>query len=1225
MGDSGFHLLQLRGIDHLALLGLVQILIRLAGHICGIAVLLVVVVAHIGGIGQRVDQPVHIGRARAGVDNVQYIPCTGVVAGLRLLLVHAGPRHLAAAHIDGVARRNGDLLRPLEEAAALLVGGDLLIQEDLRQIVLVGGGGRQLQVGALAVDGQRVLVGITGLAGGELGQQLAALDVQRRKGGVGVAPCTAHIGAQTLAGVHDVDHVAVAQRTVLHGELFEAVVGEPVVQRAHPAGVIAAVHLGQAVDGGDIAALRAVLRIALFIQRRHDAVHHGAVGVQVDPLVDQLAVPVFLALGPHIAGKGGILHDDLHLAVVGGLTHGHHGGLIRLVHLGGGGGGLNGLHARVIGGLYAVAAQAVLHGVQAGDGGLLGGLRVAADRRPGDGHGHIVKARGHLQERVGDHLIALGGEAPSVQAGVVERGVPVGGVRLQTADRDALDGVLGAVDRIGHVAQHAGGVVHVLIRHIHGHAGVGNAPARAGDDAGAVLLALGQRRVAAQEVRGVVGIHAGNNAGQGRGLGDLGEGRAVVGAAGGVEGEQLRLHITADLRRVLVVRAGVGLQIGDHVRQRRLIGCGHAAVVLPERQLAGRGRGQFRAGDGVVLLLLAARQLAPLIDRHGLVAALELRHRVGSRGVQLGHIVGQLAQQAAELRQIALVVIVSAALQALDGLDGLLLGIARLAGGLCRVDSRHGGVVGVLHLLPVLGGEHALGVLLVVVHGVQLRAELLLHGVQIAGGGDVYQHGGAHGVAALIIQTERIQQHIALVVQGQGGLAALVRHGVGVHAQITGSGSLGALRRVTAVDSCTYHGTGVGIEVRQRRLRGHSDGERLARLHLHGGGNGAVTEPVTNIHKQRRIGAHLTGILDLLGIHPHQRQFVLVMEFDGGKRAVFAAAAQITVCIVALHQLAVQKYQRYRIDVIALQPAVAVQQIVGAGIGVQCHGAGIGILVVNCGILAHALESGVKGIQHGYLYADLILRDRFQCVDGLAQCTQGLAELNAVFAAHGIDHKLIRQLLCLCQCCPQRFNALCRIAAQVSAGIAVIIALDLLDFVLGGVLAVAGFVFIQRLAGRLQLRRQRLDALLRGGLVVIGGVALRVEHRSHQGLGLVADGLIGRPGLGAVVLRSETLLQFLVQQRGVGPASGDQVGDGGGEVSGSGRDLLLICCRFQHLLSLGARAGGRRELRPEACLTGRLAVPAVIGLVVVGVSIGYGRQQIGKRGLVNFSPGIWIG
>ena len=905
---------------------------------------------------------------------MQYIPCTGIVAGLRPLLVHAGPCVFAAAHIDGVARRNGDHLRPLEEAAALLIGGDLLVQEDLRQIVLVGGGGRQLQVGALAVDGQRVLVGITGLAGDEPGQQLAALDVQRRKGGVGVAPCTAHIGAQTLAAIHDTDHVAVAQRAVLYGELLEAEVGEPVVQCAHPAGLVAAVHLGQSLDRGDIAILRAGLGEPVLLQRRHDAVHHGAVGVQVDPFVDQLAVPVFLTVRPQIAGKGGVLHDDLHLAVVGSLAHGHHGVLIRLVHLGGGSGGPNGLHARVIGGLYAVAGQTVLHGFQTGDGGVLGGLCIAADRSPGDGHSHIVKARGHLQERVGDHLIALGGEAPSVQAGVVERGVPVGGVRLQTADRDALDGVLGAVDRIGHVAQHAGGVVHVLIRHIHGHAGVGNAPARAGDDAGAVLLALGQRRVAAQEVRGVVGIHAGNNAGQGRGLGDLGEGRAVVGAAGGVEGEQLRLHITADLRRVLVVRAGIVLQIGDHVRQRRLIGCGNLAVILPERQLAGHGGGQLRVGDGVVLLLLTARQLAPLIDRHGLVAGLELRHRIGRRSVQLGHIVGQLAQQAAELRQIAGVEAVGAALQTLDGLDGLLLGVARLAGGLCRVDGRHGGVVGVLYLLPVLSGEHALGVLLVVVHGVQLLAQLLLHGVQIAGSGDVYQHGGAHGVAGLVgVRAERIQQDVALVVQGQGGLAALVRHGVGVHAQIAGGGLLGGGGGLAAVDPRTGHGAGIGIEVRQRRLRCHGDGEGLARLHLNRGGNGAVTEPVTNVDKQCGIGAHLAGVLHLLGIDPHQRQRVAVVQLDRRKHAVFAAGTPVAVRSVALYQLTVQEHQWLGIRVIAFQPVVAVQQVIGAGVGGQRHGAGIGILVVIGGKLAYALEEGVKGIQHGNLYRDLVL------------------------------------------------------------------------------------------------------------------------------------------------------------------------------------------------------------------------------------------------------------
>ena len=237
----------------------------------------------------------------------------------------------------------------------------------------------------------------------------------------------------------------------------------------------------------------------MLLQRLHDTVHHGAVSVQVDPLVDQLAVPVFLAVGPQVAGKGGVLHDDLHLAVVGGLAHGHHGGLIRLLHLGGGSGGLNGLHARVIGGLYAVAGQAVLHGLQAGDGGVLRGLRVAADRGPGDGDGHIVEAHVKPQKRIGHHLVAVQTGHPAlVPADVIETYRFALIAIFQTADRDALDHILRIVDRIGHVAQHLGSIVLRSCRHIHGGAGVGNAPALAGDHAGAVFLARADGRIAAQ-------------------------------------------------------------------------------------------------------------------------------------------------------------------------------------------------------------------------------------------------------------------------------------------------------------------------------------------------------------------------------------------------------------------------------------------------------------------------------------------------------------------------------------------------------------------------------------------------------------------------------------------------------------------------------------------------------------------------------------------------------
>ena len=918
---------------------------------------------------------------------MQYIPCTGVVAGLRLLLVHAGPCVLAAAHIDGVARRNGDHLRPLEEAAALLIGGDLLVQEDLRQIVLVGGGGRQLQVGALAVDGQRVLVGVTGLAGGEPGQQLAAPDVQRRKGGVGVVPCTAQIGAQALAGIHDADHVAVAQRAVLHGELREAEVGEPVVQRAHPAGVVAAVHLGQSLDRGDIAILRAGLGEAILLQRRHDAVHHGAVGVQVDPLIHQLAVPVFLTVRPQIAGKGGVLHDDLHLAVVGSLTHGHHGGLIRLVHLGGGSGGLNGLHARVIGGLYAVAGQTVLHGVQTGDGGVLGSLRVAADRGPGDGDGHIVKARGELQERVGDLLIAHSAVPALVLAGIVKRSLFAGIAGVHSVDRNALDHILRAVDRIGHVAQYLGGVAAVGIRHIHGSGRVGNAPASAGNDAGAVLFARADGCIAAQEVRGVVGIHAGVDILRQRGgLGDLGISRAVVGASAGTESEQLGLHIIADAGagRVVVpiVRAGTVLQIGDHAVQRRLIGCGNLAVILLKRQLIllrGSQTVRLRLDDGVVLLLLTARQLAPLIGRHSLVAGLQIIDLRLGGGIQLGHIVGQVAQIGAEVVQIAGVEAVRVRLQLLDGLDGCQLCVAGGAGSLRRVDGRHGGVVGVLHLLPVGGGEHALGVLLIVVHGVQLRAELPLHGVHVAGGGDVHQYGGPRDIAALIVQTERIQQHIALVIQGQGGLAALVRHGVGIHAHIAGGSGLGALRRGAAVDLRARHrrGTGSGVEG-HRRFRRHTDGERLARLHLHGSGNGAVAEPVNDILHHRVVGgAVLTGVGDLLGIDVHHGQLVAVVQLH--RLENIAPDAVLGHAKPVIQQLAVQEIQRV---IAARKRGLAGQGGGSAGVGVQCQGGGIGVRVA---VGRRELPIYIGGVQLGHLHGDLLLGHGFQSVGCLSQ------------------------------------------------------------------------------------------------------------------------------------------------------------------------------------------------------------------------------------------------
>ena len=328
---------------------------------------------------------------------MQHIPCAVTLLRVAGLIVHGGPRPCAAADIDRVARLHGDALRALIEAEALGVACDLLVEEYLGKEVLIAGGGGKAEVSTFALDGQGVLVQPAGLAGGEGACQLTALDLQRLYGGVAVAPGAAQIGAQTLAGVHDADDIAVRQLAVGHGEGREALVGEPVVQGTHPAGLRAAVKLTQRLvahsDGGDVVAVRTVLLTPVILQGGHDAGHHGAVGGQSDLIVHRNVVPESLSVRPHIFSEGGILHDDPHLAVVvDGLAHGHHSGLIGSLHRSDRGGGVDVLHALVIGFLRLVA-QAVIQRLQAGESGA-----------PGGGHGLFAVGGHGLILRLGDHL-----------------------------------------------------------------------------------------------------------------------------------------------------------------------------------------------------------------------------------------------------------------------------------------------------------------------------------------------------------------------------------------------------------------------------------------------------------------------------------------------------------------------------------------------------------------------------------------------------------------------------------------------------------------------------------------------------------------------------------------------------------------------------------------------------------------------------------------------------
>ena len=131
------------------------------------------------------------------------------------------------------------------------------------------------------------------------------------------------------------------------------------------------------------------------------------------------------------------------------------------------------------------------------------------------------------------------------------------------------------------------------------------------------------------------------------------------------------------------------------------------------------------------------------------------------------------------------------------------------------------------------------------------------------------------------------------------------------------------------------------------------------------------------------------------------------------------------------------------------------------------------------------------------------------------------------------------------------------------------------------------------------------------------GVALGIKQGIQIGLRLcqlrlVFDHTVFGEALEPFIRVALALLHRLIQPCGVQLRGGDQVVDGGLQRGGGGGDLRLGGGGLQRLLCLGAGAVGGGEVRPEAGLTGRLAVPAVIGLIVVGVAIRYGRQQVSK-------------
>ena len=216
-----------------------------------------------------------------------------------IALVHGGPAGIAALNGDGGTVHSGNHRRALILRLAH-IGPDLIV-------LVAGGGGDQHAVGPL-VHRQGILMGVRVEGGGQLtgaeGQGLHRLDV--------IVPAAAQIGAVAIAGIHDPDLVAGSQRSVRHGEGPKAVVGEPVVQGAHPAGHGAAVKRRQPRNGADIVVLGACLLVAVLFQCLYNTAHHGRIFIQIYPFLHQCPFPGS-ALGFRV---GGVLHDDMNLSVV---------------------------------------------------------------------------------------------------------------------------------------------------------------------------------------------------------------------------------------------------------------------------------------------------------------------------------------------------------------------------------------------------------------------------------------------------------------------------------------------------------------------------------------------------------------------------------------------------------------------------------------------------------------------------------------------------------------------------------------------------------------------------------------------------------------------------------------------------------------------------------------------------------------------------------------------
>ena len=408
--------------------------------------------------------------------------------------------------------------------------------------------------------------------------------------------------------------------------------------------------------------------------------------------------------------------------------------------------------------------------MQAGESSRPGGVHVLADRRPGDGHRHVVVGHGEALRRilkahidiefilaqilrviVGNHRFGL------YRAGInalIGDALNLIGFAANSDSQAAIDGITVAI----------GGELQVLIadapfRTVHGKR---------------TLLRTGL------EVRRIV--DAGDKAHIGR-RGSRCHLRAIRDGCR-ESAERLGLDGGAIASAAAAILGGRVLpQVLGHVVQRGgdFVGVTHHIHRQLERLVLREGLvGIGESLDTVVLGLLHAGQLPALVVAHALIAGDQLVHGGLDTGGKQAGIVGQLVQLRAEVGQVPFILRGGVVLQPSDGFNSRLLGITGIAGGGGSLDSGGAGIIGTLEFAPDSRTEIVFrigGIRLV-----QLGLQSIFHGGQVVG----RIHMNPNGCAAVC----RI---VFTCVAGAAAVRAVVDVALFVLPQVIGSDQIPAL------------------------------------------------------------------------------------------------------------------------------------------------------------------------------------------------------------------------------------------------------------------------------------------------------------------------------------------------------------------------------------------------------------------------------------------------